>query len=177
MSRTPSVASRNASGTARPTVPAVACGLMLAAMEGAIRASDSPMASQTDSSRRRVAGCSAWCATASMLPLEHRESHSPNDLVAHLGAARVLGPAGGEHAASEQVAEPRHEDRVGLQRVERGRLIGGEGPDAAPAGRLSVEVGRVVRGGLGQGELAVQAVEAREDEAAEREVRVAARVA
>ena len=59
-----SVVSANASGTARPTLPAVPCGLMLAAIDGAIRASDSPMASQTDSSRRRVPGCSTRCVTA-----------------------------------------------------------------------------------------------------------------
>jgi hypothetical protein len=112
-----------------------------------------------------------------MLPLEHRESHSPNGRVAHLGATRVLGPARREHAACQQVAEPGHEDRVGLQGVERGRLVGGQRPDAAAAGCLRVEVRRVVRGGLGQRAPAGEPVQAREDQAAEREVRVAARVA
>src|SRR5215213_4244088 len=46
-------ASANASGTARPTLPAVPCGLMLAAIEGAIRASEMPTASHRCSSRRR----------------------------------------------------------------------------------------------------------------------------
>jgi hypothetical protein len=46
-SRTPTKASANASGTARPMVPAVPCGLMLAAIDGAISASEMPMASQT----------------------------------------------------------------------------------------------------------------------------------
>src|SRR3954468_18311234 len=45
-------ASRNASGTARPTVPAVPCGLMLAAIDGAISATDRPTACHTDSDRR-----------------------------------------------------------------------------------------------------------------------------
>src|SRR5689334_25250921 len=102
---------------------------MLAAIDGAMSASDSPMASQTDSSRRSVPCRAERCATGRMLPLEHRESHSPNGLVAHLGATLVLGAAGGEHAACEEVAEPGHEDRVGLQGVERGCLVGGEGPD------------------------------------------------
>src|SRR5215212_5938242 len=50
---TPMVARANASGTARPMVLAVPCGLMLAAMEGAINASEMPTASQRCSSRRR----------------------------------------------------------------------------------------------------------------------------
>src|SRR5919202_6419267 len=53
MSRTPIVASANASGTARPTVLAVPCGLMLAAIEGAISASEIPTASHKCNSRRR----------------------------------------------------------------------------------------------------------------------------
>src|SRR5215208_4257243 len=53
MSRTPMVASANARGTARPTLPAVPCGLMLAAIDGAIRASEMPTASHRCSSRRR----------------------------------------------------------------------------------------------------------------------------
>src|ERR671933_820323 len=53
MSKTPMVASVNARGTARPTVLAVACGLMLAAIEGAIRASEMPTASHRCNSRRR----------------------------------------------------------------------------------------------------------------------------
>src|SRR5215204_1954975 len=51
--RTPMVASANASGTARPMVLAVPCGLMLAAIEGAMRASEMPTASHRCSSRRR----------------------------------------------------------------------------------------------------------------------------
>src|SRR5215217_4622785 len=50
---TPIVASANASGTARPMVVAVPCGLMLAAIEGAMRASEIPTASHRCSSRRR----------------------------------------------------------------------------------------------------------------------------
>src|ERR687893_2061116 len=50
---TPTVASANASGTARPMVPAVPCGFMLAAIEGAMRASEIPTASHSRSSRRR----------------------------------------------------------------------------------------------------------------------------
>src|SRR5215212_2325019 len=51
---TPIVASANASGTARPTpVSAVPCGLMLAAIEGAISASEIPTASHRCNSRRR----------------------------------------------------------------------------------------------------------------------------
>src|ERR1700691_2039233 len=42
---------RKVSGTARPAVPAPACGLMFAAMLGAISATDSPTADQTDSER------------------------------------------------------------------------------------------------------------------------------
>src|SRR5215210_4146572 len=50
---TPTVASANASGTARPMEPAVPCGFMFAAIEGAIRASEMPTASHRCSSRRR----------------------------------------------------------------------------------------------------------------------------
>src|SRR5215203_5132487 len=50
---TPTVASANASGTARPMVPAVPCGFMLAAIEGAMRAREIPTASHSRSSRRR----------------------------------------------------------------------------------------------------------------------------
>src|SRR5580692_4891456 len=42
---------RKVSGTARPAVLALACGLMFAAMLGAISATDSPTADQTDSER------------------------------------------------------------------------------------------------------------------------------
>ena len=49
-SSTPNAAMRNASGTARPA-PAAPCGLMFAAMLGAISASDRPTACQTDSER------------------------------------------------------------------------------------------------------------------------------
>ena len=52
-SSTPTAAIRNVSGTARPAVAALACGLMFAAMLGAISAMDSPMACHTDSDRRR----------------------------------------------------------------------------------------------------------------------------
>ena len=45
-SRTPIVASTNVSGTARPTVRALPCGLMFAAIDGAISASEMPTASQ-----------------------------------------------------------------------------------------------------------------------------------
>ena len=41
---------RNASGTARPA-PIAPCGLMFAAMDGAMSASDSPTACQTDRER------------------------------------------------------------------------------------------------------------------------------
>ena len=51
-SRTPIVASTNVSGTARPTVRALPCGLMFAAIDGAIRASETPTASQMVSSLR-----------------------------------------------------------------------------------------------------------------------------
>ena len=61
MSSTPTVASTNASGTARPTVPAVPCGLMFAAIEGAINASDSPTACHTPSSRRRPVPVTECC--------------------------------------------------------------------------------------------------------------------
>src|SRR3954464_8046824 len=53
MSSTARPASRNASGVARPTRPALPCGLMLAAMLGAIRATEMPTACQTDRLRRR----------------------------------------------------------------------------------------------------------------------------
>src|SRR5215210_6710879 len=66
MSRTPMVASVNARGTARPTVVAVACGLMLAAIEGAIRASEMPTASHRCSSRRRC-GLSVVLTSAVMV--------------------------------------------------------------------------------------------------------------
>src|SRR3954454_17185878 len=57
MSSTARPASRKASGVARPTRPALPCGLMLAAMLGAIRATEMPTACQTDRLRRRpVAG-------------------------------------------------------------------------------------------------------------------------
>src|SRR3954447_267279 len=57
MSSTARPASRKASGVARPTSPALPCGLMLAAMLGAIRATEMPTACQTDRLRRRpVAG-------------------------------------------------------------------------------------------------------------------------
>ncbi len=49
-SRTPTAAMRNASGTARPA-PDAPWGLMFAAMLGAISASDSPTACQTDRDR------------------------------------------------------------------------------------------------------------------------------
>src|SRR5579864_3253793 len=42
---------RNVSGTARPAVVALACGLMFAAMLGAISATDRPTAAQMDSPR------------------------------------------------------------------------------------------------------------------------------
>ena len=48
---------RNASGTARPAVAALACGLMFAAMLGAISAIDKPMACQTDSDRLSPLPC------------------------------------------------------------------------------------------------------------------------
>ena len=60
------VASANASGTARPTLPAVPCGLMLAAIEGAINASEMPTASQRCNSRRRC-GLSAPVFLASVV--------------------------------------------------------------------------------------------------------------
>src|SRR3954464_5252731 len=46
-------ARKNASGVARPTSPAVPCGLMLAAMLGAIRATEIPTACHTDRLGRR----------------------------------------------------------------------------------------------------------------------------
>ena len=46
-SSTPTKARAKATGTARPTVVAVPCGLMLAAIDGAIRAREMPIASQT----------------------------------------------------------------------------------------------------------------------------------
>ena len=48
MRRTPTVAKTNASGTARPTRPTVPCGLMLAAIDGAISATEMPIASQIE---------------------------------------------------------------------------------------------------------------------------------
>jgi hypothetical protein len=42
---------RNVSGTARPAVVALACGLMFAAMLGAISATDRPTAAHTDRER------------------------------------------------------------------------------------------------------------------------------
>src|SRR3954447_2077808 len=53
MSSTARPASRKASGVARPTSPALPCGLMLAAMLGAIRATEIPTACQTDRLGRR----------------------------------------------------------------------------------------------------------------------------
>src|SRR5690348_11634714 len=44
----PTVAKTKASGTARPTRPTVPCGLMLAAIDGAIRATEMPIASQME---------------------------------------------------------------------------------------------------------------------------------
>jgi hypothetical protein len=44
-------AMRKVSGTARPAVVALACGLMFAAMLGAISATDRPTAAHTDSER------------------------------------------------------------------------------------------------------------------------------
>src|SRR5215218_4829384 len=67
MSRTPMVASVNARGTARPRVLAVPCGLMLAAIEGAIRASEMPTASHRCSSRRRC-GLSVFPTSVAMVP-------------------------------------------------------------------------------------------------------------
>jgi hypothetical protein len=55
ISRTPTVANRKASGTARPTAVAVPCGLMLMAIEGAISATETPTADHTLRVRRRVA--------------------------------------------------------------------------------------------------------------------------
>src|ERR1019366_7990454 len=52
--RPPANASAKASGTARPTVVAVPCGLMLAAIDGAISAREMPMASQTLRLRRSL---------------------------------------------------------------------------------------------------------------------------
>ena len=49
----PTAARKNASGVARPTRPAVPCGLMLAAMLGAIRATEMPTACQTERLGRR----------------------------------------------------------------------------------------------------------------------------
>ena len=48
------MANRNASGTARPTAVAVPCGLMLMAIEGAIRATETPTADHTLRVRRSV---------------------------------------------------------------------------------------------------------------------------
>jgi hypothetical protein len=53
-SSTPTVASAKVSGTARPTLPITPCGLMLAAIDGAIRATEMPTASQMFSSRRNT---------------------------------------------------------------------------------------------------------------------------
>src|SRR3712207_1408574 len=53
MSKTPMVASANARGTARPMVLAVPCGVMVAAIDGAIRAREMPTASPRCSSRRK----------------------------------------------------------------------------------------------------------------------------
>src|SRR5215218_9409701 len=65
---TPMVASANASGTARPTpVSAVPCGLMLAAMEGAMSANEIPTASHRCNSRRRC-GLSVALASAVTSP-------------------------------------------------------------------------------------------------------------
>src|SRR5579862_6358860 len=56
---------RNASGTARPA-PLAPCGLMFAAIDGAISASDSPTACQTDSDRLSPGFASAvfWVGVA-----------------------------------------------------------------------------------------------------------------
>src|SRR3954454_3727053 len=48
MSSTAIAARKNARGVARPTRPAVPCGLMFAAMLGAIRATEMPTACHTD---------------------------------------------------------------------------------------------------------------------------------
>ena len=47
ISSTATDASRNVSGTARPTTAAVPCGLMLIAIDGAISATDTPTADHT----------------------------------------------------------------------------------------------------------------------------------
>src|SRR6185437_15843262 len=49
----PTVAKTNASGTARPTRPTVPCGLMFAAIDGAISAIEMPTASQSERLPRR----------------------------------------------------------------------------------------------------------------------------
>ena len=51
MSRTPTVASRKAIGTARPVTAEVAWGLILMAIDGAISARDTPTADHTESRR------------------------------------------------------------------------------------------------------------------------------
>ena len=52
-SRTPTVANTNASGTARPTRPTVPCGLMFAAIDGAISAIEMPTAADSERLPRR----------------------------------------------------------------------------------------------------------------------------
>ncbi len=58
---------RKVSGTARPAVVAPACGLMFAAMLGAISAIESPTAAHTDSERLSpgaLAGTGSICSSS-----------------------------------------------------------------------------------------------------------------
>src|SRR5947209_8290152 len=86
MSSTPTVAKTKASGTARPTRRTVPCGLMFAAIDGAIRAMDRPIASQIVRLPRRrpvsSRGASVACAMfppdrGTGAPLNHPMSSLP----------------------------------------------------------------------------------------------------
>src|SRR6185312_8475854 len=72
----PTVAKTNASGTARPTRPTVPCGLMFAAIDGAIRAIEMPTASQSERLPRRRLRASPFepSVTCAMGPLPDRGS-------------------------------------------------------------------------------------------------------
>lgn len=97
------VASRNATGTARPVTAELACGLMLIAIDGAINAMDTPTADQTVSRR-------ASCGPAPVTPppSRHRRPAPPrlshfrlphtglrvDGVLADLPAPHVLGQDG-----------------------------------------------------------------------------------
>src|SRR6185503_4758249 len=72
----PTVAKTNASGTARPTRPTVPCGLMFAAIDGAISAIEMPTASQSERLPRRRLRASPFepSVTCAMGPLPDRGS-------------------------------------------------------------------------------------------------------